>query len=133
MLDKKGIFMVILYVVLLIMMYIFSGILILNGEAQNKSLYYSFFGFSILISILCVMSLIKSDSKSKMIRYGMGISTILMFTLLIISVILSKPKSDKTLEIVGYVNIGLVLLANLYATAMVISPAQQQQFEALVA
>ena len=124
--DKKGIFMVILYTVLLIFMYTFAGMLIYKGEASNKSLYYAFYGFSILISLLCILSLVKSDSKSKFIRYGMGISTLIMFGLLIVSVILSKPKVEKSFEIISYVSIALVFIANIYATTMVISPPSIQ-------
>jgi hypothetical protein len=124
--DKKAIFMVILYTVLLIMMYTFAGILIYKGDAMNKSLYYAFYGFSILISLLCILSLVKSDSKSKFIRFGMGISTIIMFALLLVSVILSKAKVDKSFEIISYVNMALVFLANIYATALVISPPPVQ-------
>lgn len=124
--DKKATFMIILYVVILIMMFTYAGMLIYKGDTQNKNLYYAFFGFSILISLLCILSLVKSDSKSKMIRYGMGISTILMFSLLIVSVVLSKPKADKTFEIITYVNIALAFIINMYATAMVISPPSVQ-------
>lgn len=124
--DKKSIFMVVLYVVILIMMFIFAGMLIYRGEAENKNLYYAFYSFSILISLLCILSLIKSDSKSKMVKFGMGLSTLLMFSLLLISIILSKPKADKSFEIISYINIALVFIINTYATAMVISPPSVQ-------
>jgi membrane protease YdiL (CAAX protease family) len=124
--DNKTIFMVVLYVVLLIMMFTYAGILIQKGEADNKNLYYAFFGFSIVISFLCILALTKSDSKSKMVKYGMGISTLLMFGLLIVAVILSKPQADKTFEIISYINIALVFIANMYAAAVVISPPTSQ-------
>ena len=124
--DKKATFMIILYIVILIMMFTYTGMLIYKGETVNKNLCYAFYGFSIIISLLCILSLVKSDSKSKMIKYGMGISTIMMFTLLIISVVLSKPKAERTFEIISYVNIALVFLLNIYATVMVVSPPAVQ-------
>ena len=124
--DKNSIFMIILYIVILIMMFTYTGMLIYRGEAENKNLYYAFFGFSILISLLCVLSLAKSDSKSKMIKYGMGISTIIMFALILLGVILSKPKTEKYFEIITYINIALVFIINLYATMMVIKPPAVQ-------
>ncbi len=131
--DKKIIFMTLLYIVLLVMMFIYIGMLIFQGDKEDKSVSYSFFGFAILISILCVMSVIKCESKSELVKFAMGISTVLMFALLVASIILSKPNSDKTLQLTTYANMALIFVINLYASVMLIGkPVIQPVFETAV-
>lgn len=110
---KKSIFIVVLYVILLIMMYTYSGLLINNGDGENKSLYYSFFGFSIITSIVCIVEIGKNDSSSEWIKPSMGLATLFMFSFLLFSVIVSKPNSEKSFEILTYINIGLVFIVNI--------------------
>jgi hypothetical protein len=128
--DKKVIFMTIIYVILLIMMYIYSAMMIYDGTSTDKNLSYAFFGFSIIISIMCVISIIKSDSKSPLVKISMGISTFLMFILLISSLVIAKPKSEKYLQIIAYSNISVLFLVNIYATIMLIGkPVIQALFD----
>jgi hypothetical protein len=128
--DKKTIFMTILYIVILVMMFIHIGILIYRGKSPDKNIAYAFFGFSILISLLCILSLIKSDSKSKLIKLGMGVSTFLMFGFLIASVVLSKPDSEYYFQMLTYSNMILLFIVNVYATIMVIgTPAIEPTFD----
>ncbi len=132
--DKKVIFMTILYIVLLVMMFIYSAIIIYQGEREDKSMSFSFFGFAILISLLCIVSIVKAESKSSLVKVSMGLSTLLLFAFLISSIVLSKPDSDKKLQYITYINMGIMFIVNLYATVMLIGkPVVQPIFDTSVA
>ncbi len=132
--DKKVIFMTILYIVLLVMMFIYSAIIIYQGEREDKSMSFSFFGFAILISLLCIISIVKAESKSSLVKVSMGLSTLLLFAFLISSIVLSKPDSDKKLQYITYINMGIMFIVNLYATVMLIGkPVVQPIFDTSVA
>jgi uncharacterized membrane protein YcgQ (UPF0703/DUF1980 family) len=112
------------------MMFVYIGIIIYQGERQDKMLSYTYFGFAFLVSILCVISLIKAESKSEIVKYAMGISSILMFALLLAGIVISKPNSDKVLQIITYSNMALVFIINAYAAIMLIGkPVIQPVFD----
>ncbi len=128
--DKKVVFMTILYIVLLVMMFLYSAIIIYQGEKDDKSISYSFFGFSIIISLICVICIVKSESKSGLVKVSMGIATVLLFAFLVSSIILSKPNSDKIIQYITYANMGVLFIVNLYATVMLIGkPVVQPIFD----
>lgn len=128
--DKKIIFMTLLYIVLLIMMFVYVSLIIYQGEREEKMLSYTYFGFAIIVSIVCIISIIKAESKSEIVKYAMGISSILMFILLIASILISKPNSEKSLQIITYVNMALIFVINSYASVMLIGkPVIQPVFD----
>lgn len=120
--DKKTIFMTIIYVVLLATMFGYIGIIIKLGTAYDKVLAWAFYGFSIIVSIVCIFSIIRNEGKN-IVRIGMGGSTLIMFTLIVASIILSKP--DITNEcarnhLTTYIHIILMFIINGIATFFLI-------------
>ena len=128
--DKKIIFMTLLYIVLLIMMFVYIGIIIYQGQRDDKMLSYTYFGFAVLVSIICIISVIKAESKSEIVKFAMGISSVLMFALLLAGLLISKPNSDKPMQIITYSNMALVFIINAYAAVMLIGkPTIQPVFD----
>lgn len=128
--DKKIIFMTLLYIVLLIMMFVYVGIIIYQGQRDDKMLSYTYFGFAVLVSIICIISVIKAESKSEIVKFAMGISSVLMFALLLAGLLISKPNSDKPMQIITYSNMALVFIINAYAAVMLIGkPTIQPVFD----
>lgn len=120
--DKKTIFMTIIYVVLLATMFAYIGIIIKLGTANDKVLAWAFYGFSIIVSIVCIFSIIRNDGKN-IVRIGMGGSTLIMFTLIAASIILSKPDSNPECarnNLTTYAHIFLMFLINGIATFFLI-------------
>jgi hypothetical protein len=120
--DKKTIFMTILYVVLLATMFAYIGIIINLGTAQDKVLSWAFYGFSIIVSIVCVFSIIRNEGKN-IVRIGMGGSTLIMFTLIMASIILSKPDNAPDCartHVTTYAHVFLMFLINGIATFFLI-------------
>jgi hypothetical protein len=120
--DKKTIFMTIIYVVLLVTMFAYIGIIIKLGTAQDKVLAWAFYGFSIIVSIVCIFSIIRNEGRN-IVRIGMGGSTLIMFTLIVASIVLSKP--DTTTDcarsrLTTYAHIVLMFLINGIATFFLI-------------
>jgi hypothetical protein len=122
--DKKTIFMTIIYVVLLVTMFAYIGIIIKLGTASDKVLAWAFYGFSIIVSIVCVFSIIRNEGKN-IVRIGMGGSTLIMFILIAASIILSKPDITTNCannHLTTYAYIVLMFIINGIATFFLIGP-----------
>ncbi len=115
-LDKKVIFMYILYVTLLIIMFTMVGLVVDTGSGDKKYA-YTFMVISLALSLVCLFTIYKkSDKKSQTSRYVTVLSTLLMLGLLIGSLLISKPSIPQKVQVGTYVTITLVVLLNFWAT-----------------
>ena len=128
--DKKILFLTLLYILLLLMMFIYIALLLAQGTGTNKVSSWSFFGFAVIISSLCIVAVIKNESKSPLVKVGMGVATIIMFISLILSLVFAQPNSDKLNQIITYTNMSVVFLINMYAAFMLLGkPVIQPIFD----
>ena len=131
--DKKIIFMTLLYIVLLIMMFLYIGIIIYQGQREEKMLSYTYFGFAIIVSIVCIIAVVKTESKSEIVKYSMGLGSILMFGLLVAGILISKPNSEIPIQVITYCNMTLIFIINAYAAMMLIGkPIIQPIFDTTI-
>ena len=91
--NYRDIFLTLTYIILLIIMFSFIAIIISSGDGDSIKLSWAFFGFSIITSVICVTSILRSGRK-KLVYWGMSSATILMTIMLITSIILAKPKAS---------------------------------------
>ena len=84
--NYRDIFLTLVYVILLIIMFSFIAIILSSGNGgENMKLSWAFYGFAMITSIICVLSILRSGRK-RLIYWGMSTATILMTILLIISI-----------------------------------------------
>ena len=110
--NYRDIFLTLVYVILLIIMFSFIGIIISSGDGgDNMKLSWAFYGFAMITSIVCILSILRSGRK-RLVFWGMSTATILMTILLITSIILSKPTESVKNHIMAYITLLLVVIIN---------------------
>ena len=108
--NYRDIFLTIVYVILLIIMFSFIALIISSGEGDKK-LSWAFYGFAMITSVICILSILRSGRK-RLVYWGMSVATILMTIFLITSIILSKPTESTKVQVVAYVMLLLIVAIN---------------------
>jgi len=108
--NYRDIFLTLVYVILLIIMFSFIAIILSSGVGDMK-LSWAFYGFAMITSIICILSIFRSGRK-RLVYWGMSAATILMTALLITSIILSKPTESAKMQIIAYITLLLVIIIN---------------------
>jgi len=91
-------------------MFSFIAIILSSGVGDMK-LSWAFYGFAMITSIICILSILRSGRK-RLVYWGMSVATILMTILLVTSIILSKPTESSKMQIIAYITLLFVVIIN---------------------
>ena len=108
--NYRDIFLTLVYVILLIIMFSFIALILSSGEGEMK-LSWAFYGFAIVTSVICILSILRSGRK-KLVYWGMSSATIIMTILLVTSLILAKPTESVKIQIIAYMMLVLIVAIN---------------------
>jgi hypothetical protein len=108
--NYRDIFLTLVYVILLIIMFSFIALIISSGEGDMQ-LSWAFYGFAIITSVICILSILRSGRK-RLVYWGMTAATIIMTILLVSAIILSKPTESFKTQAIAYAMILLIVCIN---------------------
>ena len=108
--NYRDIFLTLVYVILLIIMFSYIALILSSGVGDMK-LSWAFYGFAMVTSIICVLSVLRSGRKN-LVYWGMSSATVIMTILLVASIILSKPTESAKIQVIAYVMLILIVAIN---------------------